>query len=206
MQRGGVVGVGRVLGLSLQQGDAQVAVQQQLGHLHRARGEQRCRCPRHNIPARDSSLLLPGTALCSLSHHSRPSHSPRAWRGPDRAWQGPRCCEGLEKVSTARNSLPIIRLFRPSPKKLQSLQAQSDSQHRRAAQRHRGVIFTALFIAADITDTPGMEICPCSPSRWGHETVWLATRQPSPMVLAQWGSPGAQGGPVPTSHARILSS
>lgn len=38
VQRGGVVGVSRVLGLSLQEGDAQMAVEQQLGHLHRAQG------------------------------------------------------------------------------------------------------------------------------------------------------------------------
>lgn len=132
------------------------------------------------------------------THCSRPSHSPRAWWGPERAWQGPRCCEGLEKVSTARNSLPIIRLFRPSPKKLQSLKALSDSQHRRAAQRHRGVIFTALFIAADIIDTPGMEICPCSPPRWGHETVWLAACQPSPIVGVSRGT----GGPRPHKPRR----
>lgn len=38
VQRGGVVGVGGILGLSLQEGDAQMAVQQQLGHLHGAQG------------------------------------------------------------------------------------------------------------------------------------------------------------------------
>lgn len=53
------------------------------------RGEQMCRCPCHNTPARDSSLLLPGTALCSLSHPLFPSiPQPQGLAGPRESLAG----------------------------------------------------------------------------------------------------------------------
>lgn len=40
---------------------------------------------------------------------------------------------------------------------------------------HRGVIFTALFIAADIKDTPKMEISPWSPPSGAWKSGWLCS-------------------------------
>lgn len=94
VQWSGVVGVCGILGLPLQQGNTQMAVEQQLGHLHETAVSNGVQVPPTcTLPVRVSSLGQP-----TIPHPATPFHpQPQAWLELDSAWHGHTIVRGCKR-------------------------------------------------------------------------------------------------------------